>query len=89
MKDSRIWNTIKKYFQPLIRITTPVEAFVICCNDNPEHVHLGTMDKAKEKLEELAREYYHRNGLRHRFSSYKEYRMRFFWHIRQVDYTID
>lgn len=75
---AKIANTIK-----------PVEAFVICCNDNPEYVHLGTMDKAKEKLEELAKEYYDHNHFEHRFSRYKDYRVRYFWHIRTVNYGID
>lgn len=71
-------------------VTQPVEAFVICLNDSPQYVHLGTMGKAKEKLEQLAKEYYDRNSLKFSIKSYDEYRhSMYYWHIRQVDYGID
>lgn len=42
-------------------VYAPDNAHVICCNDSVEHVHLGTEQDAKARLEELAKAYFDRN----------------------------
>lgn len=71
-------------------------AHVICCNDSVEHVFLGTEEKAKEKLEELAKAHFAKwhdpyagCGL---YSlpggdPYEAYRKRLYWHIHTVSLT--
>ena len=75
-------------------MSTIHDAHVICCNDNPEYVILGNLHRAREKMEHLADQHYHKTGgveywkyeARHsgRESPYHAYRALHYWHVRSV-----
>lgn len=78
-------------------MSTHFEAHVICCNDMVEFVFVGPIEKAREKLEERAKQYYEQTGGGPRWKSerltpgklsddevYKWYRHRCYWHIHTV-----
>jgi hypothetical protein len=75
-------------------MSTIFDAHVICCNDSVEYVVLGSLMRANEKMEELARAMYERQGEAHwrdqmRYSTakspYAAFRDRCYWHIHTVE----
>lgn len=70
-----------------------MKAHVICCNDSVEFVVLYDEEKAKAKLEQLARNDFNRQpygwtiGTSHigTDAEWKAYRHRCYWHIHTVE----
>ena len=63
---------------------TTERAFVICCNDFPDSIVLGSYQTATAKMEERAKEFYERSEARFRYESYEQYRRQCYWHVHSV-----
>lgn len=69
------------------------QAHVICMNDSPAAVHLGTAEEAQAAIEPLARAYYDQNPWHwkdraqltpHKNDFYAAYRLLCYWHVHTV-----
>lgn len=61
-------------------------AFVICINDYPRHVVLDDMEKALQKMDELAKDHYKLSNGNMECRDYKEYKSKVHWNLEAVKY---
>jgi hypothetical protein len=70
--------------QQLVNIKKDQVAHVICMNDSPMHVSIGSSEDAENTCVKMQRDYYDKNKGSGRWNNFDNYCNSIFWYIRDV-----